>query len=132
MTTAEDVQTLRDTLRRSHHLSSFVAGSPAESRRVAAEGEADDAALDRLVAELQRLQDENTELVLQNEACGNALVDTEARLQAAEHALRRIAQADLDPHERPAESDWTPSFFAWAPGVARAALAAAAAPSGET
>lgn len=47
-----------------------------------------------------------------------------ARLRTATDALRRIANADLPPHERPPESWWAPTFWSWAPPIARAALAA--------
>src|SRR5438270_8305599 len=39
-----------------------------------------------------------------------------------ENTLRRIANADLPPDKRPGESNWSPSFWKWAPKLARKAL----------
>lgn len=39
-----------------------------------------------------------------------------------EAALQAIAQADLPPDKRPKESNWSPSFWKWAPKIARKAL----------
>jgi hypothetical protein len=79
----------------------------------------------------ERLQDAEKELVLQNEACGNALVDTEARLQAAEHALREIEEALGQVHGNDALGVMLGAIFACSE-IARAALAAATPPGGET
>jgi hypothetical protein len=147
---AEDVQTLRDAL---ESLDEASHGWLEDNRYKRAHAAAEPA-LDRLVAEIQRLQDAeqrgrieimaddlrfgSLEAVLFGSEDGrslDAMLDeasrlraTEARLQAAEHALQKIADLRLD-ENLPTDTAISHARLSMR-AIAEAALRAAAAPAG--